>query len=105
MELLVKKTASTFRGGYYSHGKQFIAELPIRRIDFSDKSQKILHDSIVEKVHRLENVILHIDNSGNSSQKKVLERAATNIEKELSALVDTLYDVEGLKVTFQNESD
>lgn len=32
MELLVKSKASTFRGDYYSHGKQFIASLPIYRI-------------------------------------------------------------------------
>ena len=33
MELLVKSRASTFRGDYYSHGKQFIATLPIFKID------------------------------------------------------------------------
>lgn len=36
LERVVKSKASTFRGNYYSHGKQFIAKLPIYRIDFDN---------------------------------------------------------------------
>lgn len=105
MELLVRKSASTFRGGYYSHGKQFIAKLPIRRINFTDEAQKSLHDDIVDKVHRIENLIKQMTLSGNSSKKKTLERAVNSTQKELSALIDKLYNVEGLQVIFKNESD
>lgn len=40
LEEIVKSKASFFRGGYYSHGKQFVAELPIYRIDFDNSSEK-----------------------------------------------------------------
>lgn len=33
-EAIVKAGASEFRGDYYSHGKQFIENLPIKKIDF-----------------------------------------------------------------------
>ena len=94
MELLVRNSASTFRGGYYSHGKQFIARLPIRRIDFSDGTQKALHDRIVEKVHQLESLNEKLNDAQNSTAKKAIDRAAKAIQNELSAMVDGLYGVE-----------
>lgn len=92
--LLVRNSASTFRGGYYSHGKQFIAKLPIRRIDFSDGTQKALHDRIVEKVHQLESLNEKLNDAQNSTAKKAIDRAAKAIQNELSAMVDGLYGVE-----------
>ena len=35
IERMVKAGASVFRGAYYSHGKQFLERLPIRKIDFN----------------------------------------------------------------------
>lgn len=37
IESMVKSGASEFRGSYYSHGKQFIEKLPIKKIDFTNK--------------------------------------------------------------------
>ena len=103
MELLVRKTASTFRGGYYSHGKQYVAELPIYRIDFSDESQRAVHDAIVEKVHAIEKLNNRMNISMNSTAKRAVARAIEVANAELSALIDALYGVEGLKVTETNE--
>ena len=105
MELLVKKSANTFRGGYYSHGKQFVAELPIIRIDFSDESQKAIHDSIVEQVHLLERLNTRMSESGNSSSKRALERAIETASRSLSDMIDSLYGVEGLQVVGTDESN
>lgn len=96
MELLVKNSASTFRGGYYSHGKQFIAELPIRRIDFSSESQKSVHDEIVDKVHQVERLNIRMNDAQNSTAKRAIERAIEAAQSELSAMIDCLYGVEGM---------
>lgn len=105
MELLVRKSASTFRGGYYSHGKQFVAELPIYRIDFSNQAQKRAHDAIVEKVHRMEQLNVRMNEAQNSSSKRAVQRAVETTQNELSALVDALYGVEGLRVMEINEGN
>lgn len=105
MELLVKKTASTFRGGYYSHGKQFVAELPIYRIDFSNESQKVAHDAIVEKVHAIERLNARMIASQNSAGRIAVQRAIEVAKSELSTMIDTLYDVEGLWVTEADEGN
>lgn len=96
LELLVKNGASTFRGGYYSHGKQFIAKLPIRRIDFSSETQKAIHGEIVNRVHQLERLNLRMNEAHNSTAKRAIERAIESTQKDLSGMIDGLYGVEDL---------
>lgn len=105
MELLVRNSASTFRGGYYSHGKQFIAELPIYRIDFSDETQKTIHDEIVEKVHQIEKLYIRMNDAQNSSGKKAIARAVEASQNELSTMIDNLYGVVGLWGADTDESN
>ena len=52
-EAMVKSGASEFRGAYYSHGKQFIENLPIRKIDFTNAAETKLHNEIVKTVKNL----------------------------------------------------
>jgi hypothetical protein len=48
------KTISTpFRGGYIALNRQYIEQLPIRPINFSDPSDKARHDRMVEMVERM----------------------------------------------------
>ena len=53
IEAMIRSRSSTFRGGYYSHGKQFIKDLPVVDIDFDDPAQKMSHDGIVSVVKKL----------------------------------------------------
>lgn len=105
MELLVKQGASTFRGGYYSHGRQFIAKLPIYKIDRDNKDNLMAHDAIVEKVHLIEKLNARAAVAPNSSVKKNLERSADAAVKDLNALVDRLYGVDDLRMESLDESD
>lgn len=105
MELLVKQGASTFRGGYYSHGRQFIAKLPIYRIDRDNKDDLAVHDAIVKKVHLIESLNVRAAAAPNSSGKKNIERSEAAAAKDLNALIDRLYGVEGLQMESTDESD
>ena len=53
IEAMVRAIGSAFRGGYRSHGKQFVKDLPIRQIDFSNAAEKAAHDSIMDLVQNL----------------------------------------------------
>jgi len=97
MELLVKNKASTFRGGYYSHGKQFIATLPIYKIDFSNLDEKKLHDSIVEKIKTIMDLAEQRKNANNTVQKGVLSRSINAIQVDLQRIIDFIYGVESQK--------
>lgn len=97
LEEIVKSKASFFRGGYYSHGKQFVAELPIYRIDFSNMDEKKMHDEIVEKVKQMMELSSQKVIAANQREKDMLERAIDNIQDEINTIIDNMYGVEKQK--------
>ena len=50
---MIRSSSSAFRGGYYSHGKQFIKGLPVPDVNLNDPQQKQMHDRIVEAATKL----------------------------------------------------
>lgn len=94
MELLVKSKASTFRGDYYSHGKQFIATLPIYKINFEDPNEVAKHQRIVDLVQTIMSLKEQLSTAPNIAQRTVLERSITAVNTELSSVIDELYQVE-----------
>ena len=94
MELLVKSKASTFRGDYYSHGKQFIANLPIYNIDFDIPEERVVHQQIVETVRNIMQLKEQLLIAPNRARRVVLERLISTANNELNTLIDGLYQVE-----------
>lgn len=94
MELLVKSKASTFRGDYYSHGKQFIATLPIYKINFEDPNEVAKHQRIVDLVQTIMSLKEQVSTAPNIAQRTVLERSITAVNSELNSVIDELYQVE-----------
>jgi len=77
-----------FRGGYIARGTKVLKKLPIRIIDFNDKSDKSLHDKISALQKGLISLQDEIDkNTGNSRKLTPLQR---QFDKKLSQLNDTL---------------
>ncbi|MBZ0195062.1 MAG: Eco57I restriction-modification methylase domain-containing protein [Deltaproteobacteria bacterium] len=82
-----------FRGGYIARGTKVLKNLPIRKIDFSDSKQKVLHDKIVETQKELISIYDQIDaNTGNKRTLTPLQgqfaREKANLEKLLAKLYD-----------------
>lgn len=94
MELLVKSKASTFRGDYYSHGKQFVAALPIYRVNFDNPIEVQKHDDIVRCVETIMQLKEQVKRARNITERTVLERSASTVNHELNTLIDTLYQVD-----------
>lgn len=104
LEEIVKNKASSFRGDYYSHGKQFIAELPIYKIDFSDEQQKEVHDKIVDDVKLIMELSERQSTASQHSESETLRRAKIEIQNEMNSLIDHLYGVEAQEGEEFNES-
>lgn len=49
----LKQVSNVFRGGWITCTKQYVGQLPIRRIDFSDPTDKARHDRMVEMVEEM----------------------------------------------------
>ncbi len=98
MELLVKSRASTFRGDYYSHGKQFIATLPIYKIDFENPLEVAKHQEIVDLVQNIMQLKDQLSAAPNAARRTVLEHSITALNYDLNRAVDALYQVESQEV-------
>ena len=101
MELLVKSKASTFRGDYYSHGKQFIAALPIYKIAFENPAEAAKHQHIVEMVHDIMRLKGQLATAPNAARRTVLQHAIMAINADLNKAIDELYQVESQEVEEQ----
>ena len=90
-EYLVKRSASTFRGDYYSHGKQFIATLPIYRIDFNDTDEAKKHEDVVASVERMMNLSIQKNSARTQQQKETLDRAIIATTRQIESILNSLY--------------
>ena len=96
LERIVKSKASTFRGDYYSHGKQFIAKLPIYDINFDDPIEKDIYDNIVLKVKNMMQLMEQKRSMKIKEQREMINRMIFEEEKSLNSIIDKLYGAEDL---------
>lgn len=92
-EALVRSKTSVFRGDYYAHGKQFVTELPIRRIDFSNNADVALHARIVATVRTLNDLVSKRASSSSKSDAELYTRSIAAAERNLKSDMDMLYGV------------
>jgi type I restriction-modification system DNA methylase subunit len=53
LDWLLKRVSTTLRGGFFRYFTQFLEQLPIRTVNFSDPADKARHDRMVELVERM----------------------------------------------------
>jgi len=92
-EAMVKSGASEFRGAYYSHGKQFIENLPIRKIDFANAAETNQHNEIVKTVKSL--IAAKATYNGNyiAARKKVMQHKMDFLFTSLVEQINSLYGI------------
>jgi hypothetical protein len=100
LERVVKSKASTFRGDYYSHGKQFIAKLPIYRIDFENIEEIEIHDAIVSSVKNIMELKRRRNIQKTKEQKNRYCRLIETEAQHLDELISRLY---GSEKEYSNE--
>lgn len=92
-EAMVKAGASEFRGVYYSHGKQFIENLPIKKIDFEDKSQMKQYNEIVKTVSQLIAAKQGFNQVYLGAKKRIFERKIDFLFDKLIMHINILYGI------------
>lgn len=95
LENRVKNIASTFRGGYYSHGKQYLNNLPIRVIDFDKLDDKRSYDEIVANVQKLMELQEKIINASNHAVVDAMQKTMQILINEQYEKIKLLYDTHG----------
>jgi len=91
IERMVQAGASEFQGAYYSHGKQFIKNIPVPEINFGNQEEKTKHDTIVHTVENLIATKLEIKRNAYGSNIALLKRKMNVLERQLTEKVSELY--------------
>ena len=91
-ESMVKAGASEFRGEYYSHGKQFIENLPIRVIDCENAEERSDYKEIIKLVKELIKTKDQL-NTSFDSKKSVFERKLDVLNEKLIKKINKLYQI------------
>jgi hypothetical protein len=86
-EAFVRTHTSSFRGGYYSHGKQFIENLPIPVPVESDRT------AIEALVANLIDELGAIETERTPHERTVRERHATEMKAQIEARIGTLFNL------------
>jgi len=93
IEAMVRARGSSFRGGYRSHGKQFVKDLPIRRIDFTNVEKKNIHDRIVDLVKTLIQTTERAATATVPLQRQQAAQQAQKLRQVVQALIDNHYNI------------
>ena len=89
LDFQLHQISSPFRGGYWSYGKRFIENLPIRMIDFSDPTDKSLHDHMVSLVDQM--LVLHkqLATARTPHEKTSLQTQITATDRQIDRIRPT----------------
>lgn len=93
IESMVKARASEFRGSYYSHGKQFIEKIPIRKIDFDDQDEVDKYNTVVTTVENLIITTDRIKSESNGPRRRMLRRRLDALSNQLIQVINELYNI------------
>lgn len=84
-EAFVRTNTSTFRGGYYSHGKQFIKDLPI---PIPSEQNRIAIETLVAELIK---TFLAMEAARIPHKKTTLERQAAILQKQIEDYISSLF--------------
>ncbi|MHB1033133.1 MAG: Eco57I restriction-modification methylase domain-containing protein [Pirellulales bacterium] len=87
----LQQISNRFRGGWVTCTKQYVGELPIRTIDFSNRADKARHDRLVELVQRMLELNRQLPTVRTPDQKTRLERQIATADRQIDRLVYELY--------------
>ena len=91
LNFYLKRVTTPMRGGFFRYFTQFMVQLPIREIDFSNPVDKVFHDEMVKLVNRM--LILHKDKAAVrlAQEKAMLEQEIEMLDAQIDGLVYALY--------------
>lgn len=90
---LFTKILPKLRGNFYEPSYVFLKDFPIRRLDFSNSSDKLHHDQIVSLVNTILDLNKKLAEAKIPQAKEVLKRQIEATDRQIDKLVYKLYDL------------
>jgi len=89
----LQSLSNLFRGGWITCTKQYFGQLPIRTINFSDKTDKTAHDRLVWLVEQMLDLHRQRAAARTPQEQTSLERQIAATDSQIDQLVYQLYDL------------
>jgi ADP-heptose:LPS heptosyltransferase len=83
--------SAPFRGGWMSANRQFLSQLPIHPINFSNPADKAQHDQMVTLVEQMLDLHKRKAEAKDTAGQERLQRLIDSADKQIDALVYELY--------------
>jgi hypothetical protein len=93
LDWYLKKVSTTFHGGYFAANKQFLTQLPIQTINFSDPTDRSRHDKMVNLVESMLDLNKRLRAAKTAHEKDSLQRQIDATDLQIDRLVYELYDL------------
>jgi hypothetical protein len=90
-DAILKIVSTPFRGGYIALNRQYIEQLPIRPIDFSNPADRARHDKMVKLVESMLKLHEQLADARTAHDKTLIQRQIDATDRQIDALVYELY--------------
>ena len=94
LDFYLKRISTTMRGGFFRYFTQYIGRLPIRRIDFSNSTEKAEHDRLVSLVDQITTLHRQAAAAKSPPDKEGLDRQIHTAARQIDEAVCGLYGVD-----------
>ncbi len=91
LDWFIKKVSTNFHGGYFAANKQFLVQLPIRIIDFSDPEDVECHERMVGLVERMLALHERLAEAKIERERTVIGHQIAATDRQIDRLVYELY--------------
>jgi hypothetical protein len=91
LNMYLRNVSTTFRGGYLALNRQYIEQLPIRTIDFSNPADKGWQDRMVTLVELMLSLHKQLAAANTGHEKTALHRQIDATDRQIDQLVYELY--------------
>ncbi len=93
LDFYLHSIASTKQGGFYEYKPMYISKLPIRAINFADKTEKAAHDKIVALVDGMLDAKTHLQAARTDKDKTFYQDRCNALDRQIDKSVFELYDL------------
>jgi type I restriction-modification system DNA methylase subunit len=93
LDWFMKRVSTTFHGGYLAANKQFLVQLPIRTINFSDKADRARHDRMVSLVEAMLTTKRQLQAARTDRDRDHYESKCAALDSQIDTLVYELYEL------------
>ena len=95
--------SAPFRGGWLSANRQFLSQLPISTINFSDPADKVRHDRMVQMVEQMLSLHKQLANAKTPDDKTRFQRQIDATDHQIDQLVYELYGLTDKEIQIVEE--